>query len=183
MTPKELATKMRSQLESLTRENKPLALAASTVTAQMATRIFVDGNARDEGKIGSYNNTDYLYLNPQDVNVVGRSKIGSPGTFENGKPRKTVKLTYQQYKARLGKPAGGAYVNLELSGDMKSDFTNNPKKVNANEYQVVWHRDLNSDKASGNEDHFGKKIFALTPNEKDKFFSTAEFELKKHFSA
>jgi hypothetical protein len=182
MSPKELAQKMRSQIESLARENKPLALAASTVTAQMASRIFVDGNAKDSGKIGSYNNTDYLYLNPTDVNVVGRSRIGSPGSFENGNPRKTVKLTYQQYKARLGKPAGGAYVNLELSGDMKSDFTNNPKKVNVNEYQVLWHRDINSDKAAGNESHFGKKIFGLTPAEQDKFFKTAEFELKKHFS-
>lgn len=193
LTPIEYANKLRSQLLELQQTNRPLVLAVTTVTTQMHERIFNRGIATDGGKIGNYNDTRIMYLNPDDVNVFGRSEIGKPGKFKNGNDRKTVKLTYKGYKSKLGKPSGGAYVNLELAGDLQSDFINrNPAKVNANEYVVKFNGTdnvsarENFNKAIGNEQHFGKKIFF--PNNEELngpkgLYATLEFELRRMFSA
>lgn len=189
LTPIEYANKLRSQLLELQQTNKPLLLAATSTTSDMASRIFIEGKGTDGGKIGNYNDTKIMYLNPDDPNVFGRSKIGEPGKFKNGNNRKTVKLTYKGYKSKLGKPQGGAFVNLELSGDMKSDFTNNAplgdsrilEKISANEYLVRWKAPINAEKAEGNEKRF-KQIFKLTAGEKKLFFDVAEFELRKLFA-
>lgn len=188
MTPIEYADKLRLQLEELKRTNKPLLISATTVTSEMATRIFVKGQAVN-GQIGNYNDTKVMYLNPNDADVFGRSLIGKPGKFKNGKDRKTVKLTYKGYKSALGRPEGGAFVSLELSGDLKSDFTNNVpigsqdilRKVSVDEY-VAELDQTNVNKVEGNEKRFGKTIFKLSPSERKLFFDVAEFELRRMFS-
>lgn len=188
MTPTEYADKLRLQLEELKRVNRPLVISATTVTSEMASRIFVRGEATT-GRIGNYDNEKIMYLNPNDADVFGRSLIGKPGKFKNGKDRKTVKLTYKGYKSALGRPEGGAFVSLELTGDLKSDFTNNVpigsqdilRKVNVNEY-VAELDDTNVKKAEGNEKRFGKPIFKLSPTERKLFFDVAEFELRRMFA-
>jgi hypothetical protein len=190
MTPIQYADKLRLQILELQRDNKPLRLAATSATTEMATRIFIKGDATAGGGIGKYNDDKFLYLNPTNTNIFGRSKIGTPGTFKNGKKKKTVKVTYKGYKSLLGKPAGGAFVNLELSGDLKSDFTNQdvtsnlatPERITNDEYVVGWRNRLNVLKAEGNENRFKKKIFNLSVNEKRTFYEVAEFELRKMFA-
>jgi len=82
-------------------------------------------------------------------------------------------------------------VNLNYTGDLFMDFANatnpnitgsetfTPLYVSINEYVAAFRNDLNTKKASGNEQHFGVIIFKLTQAEKAAFYKTANFELKK----
>jgi hypothetical protein len=189
MTPTEFADKLRLQVAELVTKNVPLLIASTSTQSEIATRIFIRGEATASGKIGNYNNTTPLYLNPNNPKVFGMSRIGSPGKFKNGKEKKTVKTTYKGYKAFLDRPSGGAFVSLELTGDLKSDFTNNVSigskdilnRVSVNEYTCEL-SDINRLKAEGNEGRFGRDIFKLSNGEKDLFYKIAEFELRKIFS-
>lgn len=196
MTPIEYADKLRLALITLQQTNRPLVLAATSATSEMATRIFVEGKASDNNPIGKYNDTKIIYLNPDKPYVFSGGELRNAlGTFENGKKRKTVKTTYKGYKSLLGKPKGGAFVNLELSGDLKSDLTNTApigepstvlERVSNDEYLVKWKSEINALKAEGKEGTkpggFGKKIFKLTASEKQTVFRVAEFHLRELFA-
>jgi hypothetical protein len=191
MTIEEFNLKLKQALLEIQANDVPLRLASYGSVAEVSLRVFTKGGNADGGQIGQYNSTDPIYLNPKKA--FGGSKLGTPRgkngdtKFKNGKPHVTVYLdSYKDYKAALGKPSGGGFVNLELSGDLKSDFENGsvptPQQAGPHEYFVSLKRPINRDKVAGLESRYGK-IFALTNQEVDNFIEDIKFEFAKLFGA
>ena len=189
MTIEEFQLKLKQALAEIEANNTPLKLAAYSSVAAVSKRIFTDGGNANGGQIGQYKADGGIYLNPNTS--FGGSKLGTPRgktgetKFKNGKNHVTVYLdSYKDYKAVLGKPTGGAFVNLELSGDLKSDFENGqvptPQQNGINEYFVALKRNINNDKRSGLELKYGK-IFALTDAEVKEFIEDVKFEFARIF--
>jgi hypothetical protein len=191
MTIDEFNLKLKQALAEIQANDIPLRLAAYSSLAEVSLRIFTKGGNADGGAIGQYNSTNPIYLNPKKS--FGGSKLGTPRgktgetKFKNGKTHVTVYLdSYKDYKAVLGKPSGGGFVNLELSGDLKSDFENGkvptPQQRGPHEYFVSLKRPINNDKRDGLEAKYGK-IFALTNQEVENFIEDIKFEFAKIFGS
>ena len=191
MTIDEFNLKLKQALAEIQANDVPLRLAAYSSLAEVSLRIFTKGGNADGGQIGQYNSTNPIYLNPKKS--FGGSKLGTPRgktgetQFKNGKPHVTVYLdSYKDYKSILGKPSGGGFVNLELSGDLKSDFENGkvptPQQSGPHEYFVSLKRPINNDKRDGLEAKYGK-IFALTNQEVENFIEDIKFEFAKIFGS
>lgn len=189
MTIDEFNLKLKQALAEIQSNDIPLRLAAYGSVAEVSLRIFTQGGNANGGAIGQYNSSDPIYINPKKA--FGGSKLGTPRgkngdtQFKNGKPHATVYLdSYKDYKAILGKPSGGGFVNLELSGDLKSDFENGkvptPTQLGPHEYAVQLKRNINIDKVAGLESRYGK-IFALTNQEVENFIEDIKFEFAKIF--
>jgi len=191
MTIDEFNLKLKQALAEIQSSDIPLRLAAYGSVAEVSLRIFTQGGNANGGAIGQYNSFDPIYINPKKA--FGGSKLGTPRgkngdtQFKNGKPHATVYLdSYKDYKAILGKPSGGGFVNLELSGDLKSDFENGnvptPTQLGPHEYAVQLKRNINIDKVAGLESRYGK-IFALTNQEVENFIEDIKFEFAKIFGS
>lgn len=191
MTIDEFNLKLKQALAEIQSNDIPLRLAAYGSVAEVSLRIFTQGGNANGGAIGQYNSSDPIYINPKKA--FGGSKLGTPRgkngdtQFKNGKPHATVYLdSYKDYKAILGKPSGGGFVNLELSGDLKSDFENGnvptPTQLGPHEYAVQLKRQINIDKVGGLESRYGK-IFALTNQEVENFIEDIKFEFAKIFGS
>lgn len=187
MTVAEYREKLERQIEQLRKDNRPLFLAAQATHARMSKRIFSDGKDSSDGSIGVYSEKD-IWIDPDKTAT--RNKKGfnplkgkSGNTKFKSNPERERKTSYFEgwkgFRETQGLRTG--VVNLNYVGDMFSDFNRPVQIVNPNEYVSSFSRELNSLKASGNEEHFGKTIFKLTQAEKDKFFKTAEKELKLIF--
>jgi len=189
MTIEEFNLKLRQALAEIEANDVPLRLAAYSSVAAVSKRIFTDGGNASGGPIGQYKSDGGIYINPKKA--FGGSKLGTPRgktgetKFKNGKSHVTVYLdSYKDYKAALGKPSGGAYVNLELSGDLKSDFENGkvptPQERGPHEYFIGLKRPINQDKVAGLEQKYGK-VFALTDAEVEEFIKDIKFEFARIF--
>lgn len=187
MTIEEFKLKLEQALAEIKANDTPLRLASYGAVAQISKRVFTDGGNADGGKIGQYNSTDPIYLNPKKA--FGGSKLGTPRgkngdtKFKDGRSHVTVYLdSYKDYKSILGKPSGGGYVNLELSGDLKSDFENGmaPIQISTHEYAIGLKRPINIEKRKGLEARYGK-IFAMTNKEVEEFIKDIQFEFAKLF--
>ena len=191
MTIDEFNLKLKQALAEIQANDVPLRLAAYSSVAEVSLRVFTNGGNANGGAIGQYNSTDPIYLNPKTS--FGGSKLGPPRgkngdtKFKNGKPHVTVYLdSYKDYKSILGKPSGGGFVNLELSGDLKSDFENGsvptPTQIGTHEYAVKLRENINKKKIAGLESRYGK-IFALTNQEVENFIEDIKFEFAKIFGS
>ena len=189
MTIEEFQLKLKQALAEIQANDVPLRLASYGSVAQVAKRVFTDGGNSNGSQIGQYKSDGGIYINPKKA--FGGSKLGTPRgkngdtKFKNGRPHATVYLdSYKEYKSILGKPSGGAYVNLELSGDLKSDFENGtvptPQQKGPHEYFVSLKRQVNKNKLSGLEQKYGK-IFALTNQEVEEFIKDIKFEFARIF--
>ena len=189
MTIEEFNLKLRQALAEIEANDVPLRLAAYSSVAAVSKRIFTDGGNANGGQIGQYKADGGIYINPKKA--FGGSKLGTPRgktgetKFKDGRSHVTVYLdSYKDYKAALGKPSGGAYVNLELSGDLKSDFENGkvptPQERGPHEYFIGLKRPINQDKVAGLEQKYGK-VFALTDAEVEEFIKDIKFEFARIF--
>ena len=191
MTPTEYAEKLRAQLDDLTLYNRPLLLAATSTVVEMASRIFVKGLATDGSKIGNYSKKD-LYLSDNQIASLPNVKSTRKGKtgknkFKDGKEHKTTWFE-GWYGVREEAGRNTDKVDLSFTGDLQSEFTNSvrvndakPNYIDTNTYETRVTTELNVNKARGNEKHFGKEIFTVSPQEKEIFYSTAEYELKLMF--
>jgi len=190
ITQEEFLIRQRKVLNSIIKDNNPLKIAARTTHKDVAERIFQEGKKADGSDIGQYATSPPMYVNPKTSpgNVKKLTPIGKHGetVFQNGKPHKTAYVSsYKDYRQKIGKRTDK--VNLDLSGDLKLDFSNGKiarpetKKVNTNEYVVTLKRGINQDKREGLEAKYGE-IFAHTKGEIDKFVSIAEKEFRNEFS-
>jgi hypothetical protein len=69
-------------------------------------------------------------------------------------------------------------VNLNYTGEMKSDFERTPQQISVNEYEVSFSNPIDNDKARGNENHFRKVIFEVSKKEIEVLLDTTEKQLK-----
>ena len=192
MTPSEFAIEIRRKIEAIRRDNTPLNKAAASVHAEMSQRIFVEGKDSSGGQIGSYSTED-IWINPNKTatrNKKGFNPLkGKNGNteFKTNPSRKRKTSYFEGWKGfRSTQGLNTAYVDLNNTGEMFKDFakTNLPfldrvVQLSTNEFASTFTKDINTKKASGNEEHFGKTIFELTQSERNDFYRLLEAELKQ----
>lgn len=195
MSPREFADILELKKQELLSDNKPLKIAAISTTVEMASRIFVRGEATSGGKIGNYGTYD-LYLSDKEISSlpnVQATRKGKKGKseFKSGKEHSTTWFDgWKGVREEAGRQT--AFVDLSMVGDLQSEFTNTPlgspiakaepRRIDVNNYAIEVLSEDNVNKARGNEKNFKKDIFKLSTFEKNEFYRVAEFELKKLFS-
>lgn len=176
---------------------QPFGLAVQDVHAVRSQRIFTDGKGADGGNIGQYNSTTPIYVDPAKypVKAGGKGEFAIASAFNpfDKKKQKTKSLrqkkskgnklryfnSYKEFRAAIGRNV--AFVDLNLIGDLKSNFENRSRgkptaeKIADNEYHVGLDSE-NSTKKEGLEEKYGE-IFKHTDSEKEHFFSTCSVEL------
>jgi hypothetical protein len=155
-----------------------LGSAVRSIMAEMVVRIFEEGKNSSGGKIGTYNSTDELYVNP-DTLPRRVSPRGKPGKERKVANRQTTYFeSYKSLRREVGRESG--FVNLRLTNDLQSDWANsevtdgiavNPKPVEVNQlrYDIRLKREINREKREGLEKKYGP-IFKLTEQEKQRYF-------------
>jgi len=168
MTGDEFIKRQRQKLQ--TAQEKAFKIAVFDSHRLMGNRIFVSGEGSDDVRIGSYNATDPIYVNPKNS-----PRKFATGKFENGKPRKTKKFSsYKTFRNAVGRQTN--VVNLNLLGILQNDFITGLKKVDNATYEAILKQGVNVKKARGQEKHFGKKIFSLSKHERAEFLETVKRE-------
>lgn len=141
--------------------NKNAGIAAvNSVLAAQKKRIFQDGKASNESKIGTYSTT------PISISKKSQAKQTGKTYFKGG---------YRQYKSILGK--GSSFVNLRNTDQMQMDLST--QVVGNNEFSIGFNNEFNADKAEWNEEKYKKKIFDTTIKEDNLFVRVFEFEINR----
>ncbi len=143
----------------LTSERVYIAAINSVLVAQKE-RIFVDGQASNNSKIGTYG------TNPISISKKNQSRNTGKTYFKGG---------YREYKGLTGK--GNGFVNLRNSDQMMMDLgvSINPA---AKEYGIGFNNEFNADKMEWNEERFGKEISDTTEQEDNLFVSLVESRIE-----
>ena len=191
MTTEEYIKKNRVALEAIVKLDIPLKIAVYTIVGEQSIRIFQDGLNSAGSKIGSYNNSVALYVNTTKSAPIKNAPKGKNGDvkFKNGNPHKsTYYKSYKEFRSKQKRESG--FVNLRLTNELQSDFSNSkvsvsstkvvagkPIKVNVHFYKTELKKDINQKKREGLENKYGR-IFKLTKEEKTKFLSILQKELK-----
>lgn len=134
--------------------------AINSVLAAQKKRIFQNGKASDESKIGTYSTT------PISISKKSQAKNTGKTYFKGG---------YRQYKSLLGK--GASFVNLRNTDQMQMDLST--QVVGNNEFSIGFNNEFNADKMEWNEEKYGKKIADTTVKEDNLFVKVYEFEINK----
>lgn len=162
-------------------EGKPMGIAVATTHAAQVKRIYTKGKDSQDSKIGSYNSSDPLYVNPKK-SPKGFQVAGKTGetAFSDGSPHKTRWFpSYKAFRQQIGRET--AFVNLRLSGQEQLDFSNSLIAVTPLKWTSGFKSDINADKSTGHERKYGK-IFNLTKGEEELFTKTLQFETIKLLS-
>ena len=149
-----------ADLNRIISNDRVMIAATNSVLAMQKKRIFEDGKASNESKIGSY------ATKPISISKKRQAKITGKTYFSGG---------YREYKSLTGKEAG--FVNLQDTGQMMIDLGSTV--VGPNEYGIGFSNTFNADKSEWNETKYKKEIFATTDREDDLFIKVLEFELAK----
>lgn len=160
-----------------------LRVVATTILADIKTRIHEKGLASDNSAIGQYS-TKPMYVSVaanagrsfgRPIGKTGKSKFKTTGEdhksryFEGG---------YNEYKSKIGRNELGS-VNLSLSGQLNAQFTVQPT---ANGVGLGWPDAEKFKRALALEKKYGKQIWKLTADEKGKAISTAQSILARAIS-
>lgn len=146
-------------------------------------RIFIDGLNSSGSKIGTYNSTTPVYIDPDKA----PKKVKQIG--KNGKPIKSgYYKSYKEFRQAMGRESG--FVNIRLNNELQNDLANGsltkssnkvnlkvtPIKVSKGVYKVVLKKQENIDKMVGLEKKYGK-IIEHTKEEKELFTKVIDTEL------
>lgn len=167
MTTKDYIKKIRRNLDAV-KTGKPVAIAAQDTHVRMVERIFDKGQNANNGKIGEYDDSSPLYVNPKysPKKLITTGKNGK-SKFKNGKKKKTrYYKSYKEFRQKQGRPTG--FVNLKLTGLLQSDFGKGVRKKDTFNYTSAISNQDNKNKLSGIQKKYGK-VFNLTPKERTNF--------------
>lgn len=167
------------------KEEAPMKRAVLAVHTKQIRRIFERGLDSDNSKIGRYNSTTPLYINPKNSpkSFPTRGKTGR-SRFNSGKSHKTGYFKgYKQFRQSIGREAN--FVNLRLSNDLQSDFANSastrgiaspkPRKLGKFVYVLGVSRQENAQKLNNIESKYGD-VFGLSKGEQDFYLDTLSKE-------
>lgn len=172
-----------------------LRTVATTMIADIKTRIHENGIASDGSKIGSYSTKPMYVGKKSNVGKDFGRPIGKTGKskFKGGKKKgedhtsRYFEGGYNQYKSAIGRNTIGS-VNLSLSGQLNNQLTIKPTE---NGYGIGWLGDTKKsgkkslpmiDLAKALEKKYGKRIWGLTEEETTKTITTAKNYLTRALS-
>lgn len=169
----------QEQLWEKVASSQALGNAAFDTHRVMANRIFNKGLDSSGARIGNYNSTKPIYVNPKNSprKFATQGKTGKRRK-DNGQPYKTRFFpSYKAFREAIGREAGKVILNL--FGRLQSDFVTGLRRKNNVEYESVLKESINQKKKSGLEKKYGKKIFSLTSQERIHFKETLEKEVSR----
>lgn len=175
MTTDEYIQSLRAKVTEI-ESGKALFLASSTATKSMVLRVFTNGLNSQNENIGQYNSTDPLYIDPntspKKFPTVG--KTGKSVFASTGEKHKTGWFeSYKAFRGKIGRET--SKVNLQLTGELKSDVENGLQRISNTEYVLKLKRQIDADKIAGQEKRFGL-IFHFTKQEREQFQNVFKFE-------
>jgi hypothetical protein len=150
------------ELNELKKTDKVLQSVLSTMQVVISERIFDEGKDANDGLIGVYS------TKPISISKKNQSRNTGHSYFSQG---------YKQYKGEVGQD--NSKVNLVDSGQMRDDWS--IIRIDDRAYGLGFKNELNSEKADGNEDRFGKEIFAQSPSEEKVLDNVFQVELDRIF--
>lgn len=163
MTTAEYISKLDRQLSAI-EDAKFLLPCVGAAHARQVERVFTNGINALGAKIGQYNSSDPIYVNPNS-SPKGFPTTGKTGsdTFKDGRKHKTGYFdSYKAFRQAISRETG--FVNLRLTEDLKIDFTNS-LTLSGNVYQTGVRKKTNADKVDGIADKYGPETWALTADE------------------
>lgn len=169
LTPDQFVKQLRERVNMLSKENKPLQIAAQTVHALRVNRIFHEGLDSNGGQIGTYATSPEVWIE-NDYHRRGGNNGG-----KTGRAKKTS--YYQSYAAFKRSQGFGSNIVLRQTNRLQSDFANRqispnsdalpksaPIKVNKDKY-IERITSENIDKIKGREN-----VFNFSNQERQTFY-------------
>lgn len=155
---------------------KFLLTSVSEVHARQVKRIFELGLSGDGGKIGQYNSTNPIYVDPDKSPKKFATKGKNGETeFKNGKKHKTGYFdSYKAFRGAINRET--SFVNLRLTENLKFDFTNS-LTLSGGDYITGTKRKENSDKVDGIAGKYGVETFELSASERQFFKDSVRLKL------
>jgi len=150
------------ELNELKNSDRAMLSALESVRAEQITRIFDNGLDGNDQPIGSYS------TEPISISKKNQARNTGQTYFPGG---------YKEYKGKAG--FDNSKVNLVNTGQMRDDWSIIPQGLKT--YGMGFKNELNGDKADGQEKHFGKPIFAHSPNDDKVFDKALQTELDRIF--
>jgi hypothetical protein len=129
-----------NELNGLLNVDRTMRVAMSSLLAAQKRRIFQEGQAANESKIGTYSKKKISISRKNQAKDTGHTY------FKGG---------YSQYKSEIGRNPG--YVNLRNTDQMMMDY--GVFVLGNNEYGLGFNNDLNFDKTQWMEEKYNKDIF------------------------
>lgn len=182
MTPEQFIAQLKRQKSTLqAAAEQSLEEAAKATHMKVSSRIFIQGKAADESKIGNYSTKPLVVSKNSFVNKSAFKQSQRPnkggGTrpmfikFPNAKKATPVMVLpggYKQLKQIQGLKS--QYVDLVYTGRTQRAFIGSLRKFGRYGWAAILRGTKTAEKAVLNENKFGKKIFALT-REEEVFFT------------
>jgi hypothetical protein len=159
---------------------------ALNALADVKTRIHQDGKASDNTDIGKYSTTP-IYVSAKEnpgksfgrpIGKTGRSKFASGEKKGQDHASRYFEKGYNEFKTAIGRNQIGK-VNLSLSGQLDTQLTVIGTQSG---YGLGWPNDEMFERAGHLEKKYGKKIWALSEEEKQAAQKTAQLLIKNAFS-
>lgn len=163
MTSQDFIKKLDAQLQKI-EDAKFLFTCVSEVHARQVKRVFEQGLNSNGAKIGTYNSTDPLYVDPDKSpkSFPTRGKTGRD-TFKSGAKHKTGYFdSYKAFRQAISRES--SFVNLRLTENLKFDFTNS-LTLSGSVYQSGVNRKENVGKVDGIADKYGVETWGISKGE------------------
>lgn len=193
MTPKEFEESVKKKLAAL-KTTKLIFPAASKAHNALIERLFDKGVGGDNKDLGEYDSTPAYFSRKQFVKQgafkpqgkktakakqQGQTRRRNQLEAGNSYERKSMYLPfgYKQFRAIQGRQVG--FVDLQLSGDLRRDFSTK-LKVDGEWLEARVSRKINQDKVSGLSDKYGRDTFHHTKEEVAIFVEESTIALNKY---
>lgn len=172
-TPEQIVKQITEGIVEVIKAREVAAISGmNNLKADTVKRIFLRGEAIDGSAIGSYSK-EPIYVSVKKNSQVRssslkpRGKNSTDAKFKNGKERKSQYFPdgYSGYRAQVGRES--EKVNLNLTGQTQQELGSPTVRNGLPSIEFV--NDKTVEIAAGNEEHFGKTIFAVLEQEIDTF--------------
>lgn len=147
-------------INKLLRYDQVMIAAVNSVLVEQKKRIFQQGKASNEQKIGTYSTKPISISRKSQARNVGKTY------FKGG---------YKEYKGLTGK--GNNFVNLRNTDQMMMDLST--FVLGKGEYGLGFSNEFNADKRDWMDKKYSKDIFSTTKKEDNLFEKVVSFELNK----
>ena len=173
MTQEQFNRKLDERLKQIAAANFLLPCVTDAHASQVK-RIFTEGINGNGARIGTYDNSNPIYINPnQSPKKFPLKGKNGETTFKSGKSHKTGYFdSYKAFRQAISRETN--FVNLRLTEDLKFDFTNS-LTLNGNTYQTGVKR--NSEKVEGIIKKYGDETFKLTIQERNNFIECVKTKI------